>query len=102
MELWQAITERKSVRVFKPDPVPRELIEKVLGAGMLAPSSANMQPWDIVVIGGEEKDKLSQLLLQAFSDKGQDYDIEFPKHHQGVSAYSSGKKIGCGNLPGIS
>lgn len=75
MEIWQAITERKSIRVFKPDPVPRELIEKVLGAGMLAPSSANMQPWDLVVIGGEEKDKLSQLLLQTFSDKGRDYDF---------------------------
>jgi nitroreductase len=46
MELWQAITERKSVRAFKSDPVPRALIEKVLAAGMLAPSSANMQPWE--------------------------------------------------------
>jgi len=50
---------------------------------MLAPSSANMQPWDFVVIGGEEKDKLSQSLLHVFSDKGQDYDfagkkIQFP------------------------
>jgi nitroreductase len=83
MELWQAITERKSVRAFKPDPVPRALIEKVLGAGMLAPSSANMQPWEFVVICGEQKDKLSQSLLQVFSDKGKDYDfagreIKFP------------------------
>jgi len=83
MELRQAITERKSVRVFKPDPVPRELIKKVLEAGMLAPSSANMQPWDFVVIGGEEKYRLSLTLLQEFSDKGQDYDfagkeIKFP------------------------
>jgi len=83
MELWQAITERKSVRAFKPDPVLRALIEKVLGAGMLAPSSANMQPWEFVVICGEQKDKLSQSLLQVFSDKGKDYDfagreIKFP------------------------
>jgi nitroreductase len=83
MELRQAITERKSIRVFKPDPVPRELIEKVLAAGMLAPSSANMQPWEFVVIGGEEKDKLSRSLLQVFTEKGQDYDfagkeIQFP------------------------
>jgi nitroreductase len=83
MELWQAIEQRKSIRVFKPEPVPRELIKKVLAAGMLAPSSANMQPWDFVVIGGEEKDKLSRTLLQEFSDKGRDYDfagkeIKFP------------------------
>ena len=83
MELWQAITERKSIRAFKSDPVPRALIEKALAAGMLAPSSANMQPWEFVVICGEEKDKLSRLLLQEFSDKGKDYDfagkeIQFP------------------------
>ncbi|MDX2501736.1 MAG: nitroreductase, partial [Deltaproteobacteria bacterium] len=83
MELRQAISERKSIRVFKPDPVPRELIEKVLAAGMLAPSSANMQPWDFVVLGGEEKNRLSRELLQEFSDRGRDYDftgkeIKFP------------------------
>ena len=67
MELRQAIAQRKSIRVFKPDPVPRELIKKVLAAGMLAPSSANMQPWDFVVLGGEEKNRLSRELLQDFS-----------------------------------
>jgi nitroreductase len=83
MDLWQAIAQRKSIRVFKPDPVPRDLIKKVLAAGMLAPSSANMQPWDFVVIGGEEKHGLSQKLLQEFSDKGREYDfagkkVKFP------------------------
>jgi nitroreductase len=83
MELWQAIKERNSIRAFKPDPVPRALLEKVLAAGMLAPSSANMQPWEFVVICGEEKDKLSQSLRQVFSRKGKDYDfagqeIKFP------------------------
>ena len=83
MELWQAIKERNSIRAFKPDPVPRALLEKVLAAGMLAPSSANMQPWEFVIVCGEEKDKLSQSLLQVFSDKGKDYDfagkeIQFP------------------------
>lgn len=83
MELWQAIAQRKSIRVFKPDPVPRDLIKKVLAAGMLAPSSANMQPWDFVVIGGAEKDRLIRTLLQEYSANGRDYDfagkeIKFP------------------------
>ena len=83
MELWQAIAQRKSIRVFKPDPVPRDLIKKVLAAGILAPSSANMQPWDFVVVGGKEKDRLSRILLQEFSAKGREYDfagkeVKFP------------------------
>ena len=76
MELWRAITERKSIRVFKPDPVPPELIKPLLEAGMLAPSSANMQPWEFYILCGEEKDKLSQTLLNVFSEKGEDYDFE--------------------------
>ncbi len=76
MELWETIRERKSIRVFKPDPVPRKLIEKVLAAGLEAPSSVNMQPWEFMVVCGEDKDKLSRLLLRAFSDKGRDYDFE--------------------------
>jgi nitroreductase len=84
MELWEAIRERNSIRVFKPDPVPRKLIEKVLAAGLEAPSSANMQPWEFVVVCGEDKDKLSRSLLQAFSNKDKDYDfqgkkIQFPE-----------------------
>jgi nitroreductase len=84
MNVWDAIRQRNSIRVFKPDPIPRQLIEKVLQAGMLAPSSANMQPWEFVVVGGKDKTRLSQRLLQAFSEKGQDYDfagkqIQFPE-----------------------
>ncbi len=84
MELWEAIRERNSIRVFKPDPVPRKLIEKVLAAGLEAPSSANMQPWEFVVVCGEDKDKLSRSLLQAFSNRDKDYDfqgkkIQFPE-----------------------
>ena len=84
MELWEAIRERNSIRVFKPDPVPRKLIEKVLAAGLEAPSSANMQPWEFVVVCGTDKDKLSRSLLQAFSNKDKDYDfqgkkIQFPE-----------------------
>jgi nitroreductase len=56
----------------------------VLRAGVEAPSSANMQPWEFVVVGGENKDKLSRSLLEAFSTKGKDYDfqgkeIQFPE-----------------------
>lgn len=76
MDLWQAIRERNSIRVFKPDPVPRKLIEKILGAGLEAPSSANMQPWKFAVVCGEVKDRLSRALLEAFEGKGRDYDFE--------------------------
>jgi nitroreductase len=44
---------RRSIRGYKPDPVPRELIAEVLAVAMRAPSSMNTQPWNFHVITGE-------------------------------------------------
>ena len=79
MDLWDAVRERNSIRVFKPDPLPRDLIEKILRAGLEAPSSANMQPWEFVVVAGKEKDRLGQLLIRKYSESGKDYNFEGTK-----------------------
>ncbi len=50
MDLYDAIKGRKSIRRFKPDPVPEEDIRKILDAGRLAPSANNTQPWSFLVI----------------------------------------------------
>ena len=47
------VVGRRSIRGYKPDPVPRALIEEVLGVAMRAPSSMNTQPWHFHVITGE-------------------------------------------------
>ena len=47
----------RSMRRLKPDPVPFELIEKVLTAGVQAPSGQNLQPWAFVVIGDADRKK---------------------------------------------
>jgi len=49
----KAIKDRRSVRFFKPDPIPKELIEKIIDAGNWAPSVGNLQPWRFVVIETE-------------------------------------------------
>lgn len=50
MEFMDVITERRSIRKFKPDPVPQEDIDYVLNAARLAPSWANTQCWEFVVV----------------------------------------------------
>lgn len=42
--------QRVSVRKYRPDPVPEELLRKVLEAGRLAPSAKNLQPWHFIVV----------------------------------------------------
>ena len=48
------MTERRSVRHFAPDPVPRALLENALRVAGSAPSGANQQPWTFVVISDDE------------------------------------------------
>ena len=50
MELMEAILTRRSIRHFKPDPIPEDLVNKLLQAAMQAPSAANAQPWHFIVI----------------------------------------------------
>jgi len=49
-DFWQALYGRRSIRKFKPDRVPRALVEQVLHAGIWAPSSCNYQMWDFVAV----------------------------------------------------
>jgi nitroreductase len=49
---------RRSIRGYKPDPVPRALIEEIIGLAMRVPSSMNTQPWNFYVITGEPLDRI--------------------------------------------
>ncbi len=64
MEVMEAIARRRSIRKFKSDPVPREYIEKVLAAAVLAPSAKNRQPWRFVVLQGAAREKLARLMIE--------------------------------------
>lgn len=60
---YRLLEARKSIRKFKPELVPKETIERVLAAGMHAPSGKNRQNWRFFVLTGKKRDeylKLSQ------------------------------------------
>ena len=54
MEVWDALRTRLTVRQFKPDPVPDEIVTKLLQVGLWSPSSRNRQPWHFIVIRDRE------------------------------------------------
>ena len=58
MQFDDVILGRRSARGYKPDPVPRALIEEILALAMRAPSSMNTQPWNFYVITGEPLDRI--------------------------------------------
>ena len=53
MELEAAVRGRRSIRKFRPDAIPRKLLEELLETARWAPSWGNTQPWEITVITGE-------------------------------------------------
>lgn len=69
MDLIKAIDSRRSIRAFKPNPVPREAIEKILNLVVKAPSAINLQPWEFVIVMGEEKERLSRKLIKSYREK---------------------------------
>lgn len=69
MDIVDVINGRKSTRAFKPDPVSKETIRDILQLVIKAPSAINLQPWDFIVVMGEEKQRLSRRLIKSYKEK---------------------------------
>ena len=62
MDVSDAIRKRRSIRKFKPDPIPEEKIRLLLESARLAPSGTNTQPWRFIVIkDNDTKKKLQEV-----------------------------------------
>lgn len=64
MNLIDAIHARKSIRGFRPDPVDRETIRKILETAVRAPSAMNTQPWEFFVITGFVLDAIRKKIVE--------------------------------------
>lgn len=64
----QAITSRRSIRAYLPDPVAREDIEAILEVASRAPSGTNTQPWKVYVLTGAARDRLSAAIVNTYLD----------------------------------
>jgi nitroreductase len=61
----EAITSRRSVRAFLPDPVDEATIREILHVAARAPSGTNMQPWKVYVASGETKRRIADAILNS-------------------------------------
>lgn len=63
MELAEAIRQRHSVRAYLERPVARATVQEVLNLARWAPSGVNMQPWQVAVVEGGSKQRISNAIL---------------------------------------
>lgn len=69
MDLLKGIKERRSTRAFLERPVEREKIETLINYATQAPSAINLQPWELIVVSGEEKKRLSRILVKRMKER---------------------------------
>ena len=67
MNVADAIATRSSIRAFKSDPVPTDLLMSILESARNTPSNCNTQPWHLSIVSGDAKDRLAKLLVAEVS-----------------------------------
>jgi len=117
MNFYDLILSRRTIRQFAPRPVPREILEKIVNAGRLAPSAANLQPLEFIVVdddtvrsrilpslkwaayiapegdpksGNEPRAYIFTLINAAIRDKKYEYDVGAAMENMILAALSEG------------
>ena len=78
------VANRRSMRAFKPDPVPRAVIEAVMGGAQQAPSNCNTQPWFVHVVTGDTLEQLRATLPPQFAAGEMALDFPYDGQYDGV------------------
>ena len=69
MDIFEAINTRRSVDKLKVDSLPRDVIEKLLDAGNQAPNHYKVRPWRFIVLTGNGRNKLGDVMAASFADR---------------------------------
>jgi nitroreductase len=89
MQFDDLLHARKSVRVFKPDPVPLALVTELLTLASRAPSGTNIQPWKMHVVTGAVREKLVAKVLAHRETNPADAVAEFPRMSKRKEPYTT-------------
>ena len=76
MDVLLALETRHSVKKVKPDPLPRELIEKLLSLGNCAPNHHHVRPWRFIVLSGDARAGLGDVMAASQRDHQADLPPE--------------------------
>lgn len=79
MHILDHLKQRRTVRNFKPDAIPQETLNTIFEAAMWAPSHANAQPWQFVVVGPQARARLLEMFRAKADELLADPDLPAPK-----------------------
>ena len=84
MDVIKALNSRRSIRGFKKDPVPRDVIHKILEAAVRTPSGMNTQPWEFVVASGKVLDEIREECSKLFNEGSFPTNDMLRKPYEGI------------------
>lgn len=73
-----AISTRRSIRAFTDREVSDDVIKQILSTASRAPSGTNIQPWQVHVVKGDKRDRLCELVCEAFDEDASAHTGEMP------------------------
>ncbi|MEH6702641.1 nitroreductase [Parasphingorhabdus sp.] len=77
MNVTEAVTSRRSVRQFLDKPVDKAILEQVLKTAQRSPSGGNTQPWNAVVVGGDELTRITDVVKAKAATAPMGENIEY-------------------------
>lgn len=85
MSIAEIILQRKSIRGFKPDPVPKETLQNVLQIALHSPSAMNTQPWKLHIAAGDVLKELGHDNITSLtSGTPPGLEVKVQESHEGV------------------
>jgi nitroreductase len=76
MDIFNSIHSRQSIGKVKPDPVAREVLERLLDAAAQAPNHHKVRPWRFIVLTGAARDRLGVAMAQSLQQRKPDTPAE--------------------------
>ena len=97
-ELYEAMSTLRAVRRLRPDPIPHDVLERVLQAACWAPTGGNMQPWRVVVVrSAERKAKLQEIYEPEWRDYTAANRVRLAQHSVGIDADKLRRTLAAGD-----
>jgi nitroreductase len=97
-QVLSAISERRSIRAYKPDPVTDEQLEIILNAARESPSARDRQPWHFTVV--RNKEIVREVNEEANKNLGEDHGDLFLTRPPSYSSAPNGAGSGASWTPG--
>lgn len=82
--LTDLLSTRFSCRAFKPDPIARDTVEKIVTAAGRVPSWCNAQPWHAIIADKAETDRFRDALFAHASQNAMQHDLDPPRQYTGI------------------